>query len=105
MTDRKCALLALRRCKANLKKIQSVLTVSKRSLQRQLSDESTSFMDILNATRQQLAQRYLSIASVSQGEIAYLLGFQEVNSFIRAFKDWTGNTPGAYRHDMAKTTH
>lgn len=39
-------------------------------------------------------------ASVSQGEIAYLLGFQEVNSFIRAFKDWTGYTPAAYRHDL-----
>lgn len=74
------------------------LAVSKRTLQRQLSDESTSFMDILNNTRQQLAQHYLKSQSVSQGEIAYLLGFQEVNSFIRAFKDWTGHTPGTYRH-------
>ncbi|MFZ6641989.1 AraC family transcriptional regulator ligand-binding domain-containing protein [Undibacterium sp. TC4M20W] len=84
------------------------LALSKRSLQRQLSEESTSFKDILNATRQQLAQHYLSTASVSQGEIAYLLGFQEVNSFIRAFKDWTGNTPAAYRHDLnvlVSTTH
>lgn len=75
------------------------LAVSKRTLQRQLGDESTSFTDILNTTRRQLAQHYLSSPSVSQGEIAYLLGFQEVNSFIRAFKEWTGNTPGAYRHE------
>lgn len=76
------------------------LAVSKRTLQRQLNDESTSFMDILNTTRQQLAQHYLKSPSISQGEIAYLLGFQEVNSFIRAFKEWTGNTPGTYRHEM-----
>lgn len=75
------------------------LAVSKRTLQRQLGDESTNFMEILNATRRQLAQHYLSGPSVSQGEIAFLLGFQEVNSFIRAFKDWTGTTPGAYRYE------
>ncbi|MBS0370481.1 MAG: helix-turn-helix transcriptional regulator [Proteobacteria bacterium] len=75
------------------------LAVSKRTLQRQLNDESTSFMEILNTTRRQLAQHYLGTPSVSQGEIAFLLGFQEVNSFIRAFKDWTGITPGAYRHE------
>jgi len=79
------------------------LAVSKRTLQRQLGDESTSFTDILNATRQQLAQHYLSSPSISQGEIAYLLGFQEVNSFIRAFKEWTGNTPGAYRHETVSS--
>ena len=79
------------------------LAVSKRTLQRQLSEESTNFMDILNATRRQLAQHYLNSPSVSQGEIAFLLGFQEVNSFIRAFKDWTGRTPGAYRELELKT--
>jgi len=79
------------------------LAVSKRTLQRQLGDESTSFTDILNATRQQLAQHYLGSPAISQGEIAYLLGFQEVNSFIRAFKEWTGNTPGAYRHETVSS--
>ncbi len=77
------------------------LAVSKRTMQRQLGEESTSFSDILNATRRRLAQHYLKSPSVTQGEIAYLLGFQEVNSFIRAFKDWTGITPGAYRHGAA----
>ncbi|MBK5438312.1 AraC family transcriptional regulator ligand-binding domain-containing protein [Pseudomonas sp. TH32] len=73
------------------------LAVSKRTLQRQLSEESTSFKDILIATRQQLAVHYLRKPSIAQGEIAFLLGFQDVNSFIRAFKDWQGVTPGAYR--------
>ncbi len=54
------------------------LAVSKRTLQRQLKDESTSRVGILNMTRQQLAQHYLDSRSLSQGEIAFLLGFQEV---------------------------
>lgn len=84
----------------SIEAVAKQLTVSKRTLQRQLSEESTSFMEVLNNTRQQLAQHYLSSPTVSQGEIAYLLGFQEVNSFIRAFKDWTGNTPGAFRQGV-----
>ncbi len=79
--------------------VSKQLAVSKRTLQRQLGDESTSFQEVLNSTRQQLAQHYLRTPSVSQGEIAYLLGFHEVNSFIRAFKDWTGSTPGVYRNE------
>lgn len=77
------------------------LAVSRRTLQRQLSEESTSFTDILNATRLQLAQHYLNRPTIAQGEIAFLLGFQDVNSFIRAFKVWTGITPGAYRQEAA----
>lgn len=74
------------------------LAVSKRSLQRQLSEESSTFKAILNATRQQLALHYLNKPAIRQAEIGFLLGFQDVNSFIRAFKGWQGITPGAYRH-------
>jgi len=76
------------------------LAMSKRTLQRQLGEESVTFKDILNATRQQLALHYLHKPNIAQGEIAFLLGFQDVNSFIRAFKDWQGVTPGAYRHEI-----
>lgn len=73
------------------------LAISKRSLQRRLSDESSSFKEILNATRKELAQHYLARSSISPGEISYLLGFQDSNSFIRSFRGWTGTTPGEYR--------
>ena len=76
------------------------LAISKRSLQRQLGEEAATFKGILNATRQQLAVHYLQKPGISQGEIAFLLGFQDVNSFIRAFKDWQGVTPGAFRHEV-----
>lgn len=73
------------------------LAVSKRSLQRHLGEESVSFQDVLNQVRQELATHYLINSSISAGEISWLLGFQETNSFIRAFRGWTGKTPGAYR--------
>ena len=73
------------------------LAVSKRSLQRQLADESVGFQEVLSDVRQALAQHYLSRTDISAGEISWLLGFQESNSFIRAFRSWTGTTPAAYR--------
>ncbi len=77
----------------------SRLAMSKRTLQRHLSQESSSYQEILNTTRKELAQHYLSRSYISQGEIGYLLGFQDGNSFLRAFKGWTGTTPGEYRSD------
>ena len=73
------------------------LAVSKRSLQRQLSEESVGFQEVLSEVRQALAQHYLRRTDISAGEISWLLGFQESNSFIRAFRNWTGTTPAAYR--------
>jgi len=75
----------------------SRLAMSKRSLQRKLSEESSSYQELLNDTRRDLAQHYLARSSISPAEIAYLLGFQDGNSFIRAFRSWTGKTPGEYR--------
>lgn len=81
------------------------LAMSKRSLQRRLAEESSSYQEVLNATRRELAHSYLSRSSASLVEIAYLLGFQDGNSFIRAFRGWTGQTPGEYRTSNMKDLH
>lgn len=83
------------------------LALSKRTLQRHLSDESVSFQDVLNSVRLELAQHYLVNSEISPGEISWLLGFEESNSFIRAFRGWTGKTPGAYRmgYEGGKPAH
>jgi AraC-like DNA-binding protein len=81
------------------------LSMSKRSLQRRLAEEASSYQEVLNATRRELAHAYLARSSASQGEIAYLLGFQDGNSFIRAFRGWTGQTPGEYRMSRMKGAH
>ncbi len=74
------------------------LAMSKRTLQRKLHLEGANFQDILKHTRQELAQHYLKDSNLSSGEISFLLGFQDTNSFIRAYSDWTGQTPGEFRH-------
>ena len=75
------------------------LAMSKRTLQRQLSQESSSYKEVLNSTRQALAQHYLARSAISPPEISFLLGYQDSNSFLRAFKSWTGTTPGEYRNE------
>lgn len=75
------------------------LNLSKRSLQRRLREEGTSFQDVLSATRFAMSERYLKDGGLSLPEISYLLGFRETSSFFRAFQGWTGRTPGEYRSD------
>lgn len=106
MTDRVRAVL-LEILPAGMNSIDEVaqrLAMSKRSLQRHLGDEAVSFQDVLNLVRQELAQHYLINSRISQGEISWLVGFKESNSFIRAFRSWTGKTPGAYRLVHARGT-
>lgn len=73
------------------------LAMSARQLQRELQAEGTSFQQLRNATRKELALRHLENPTTSIYDIAFLLGFSEPSAFNRAFKRWTGKTPGRYR--------
>lgn len=104
MSDRVRAVL-LETLPAGMSSVDAVaqrLALSRRSLQRHLGDEGANFQDVLGKVRQELAQHYLINSSISPGEISWLLGFQESNSFNRAFRSWTGKTPGAYRTGHAQ---
>ena len=74
------------------------LALSTRTLQRRLEAEGTTFQQILRATREALARHYLEKTALPAAEISFLLGFDEPNSFYRAFRAWTGNTPDIVRH-------
>lgn len=76
------------------------LNVSKRTLQRKLKEEKTSFQQQLNNVREMLAKSYLKNTELSSDEIAYLLGYLEVNSFLRAFPIWTGMSLKEYRNKL-----
>jgi len=71
--------------------------MSPRTLQRKLSSEGTSFIKQLNHTRELMARNYLKDDSISNDEIAFLIGYSDVNAFARAFRGWTGMTIGVYR--------
>ena len=73
------------------------LAVSKRSLQRRLSEEGTNWLEVLNGSRERLARHYLGSTNLGVGEVSFLLGFEDPNSLFRAFHRWTGTTPEAWR--------
>ena len=75
------------------------LGCSRRSLQRRLQEENTSFQKQLNEIRERLAKAYLTGTDMTAEEIAFLLGYQETGSFLRAFTAWTGRTAGVYREE------
>ncbi len=73
------------------------LALSKRTLQRRLREETTTYQAVLNQTREALAKHYLVQTNLSGTEIAFLIGFDDPNSFFRAFHQWTGQTPQQVR--------
>lgn len=95
ITERlRCALLeALPAGEVSMHALGSKLGLSTRTLQRRLKEEGTSFQRTLDEVRTELARHYLKNSSMSGAEISFLLGFEDPNSFFRAFQRWTGKTP------------
>jgi AraC-like DNA-binding protein len=77
--------------------VARALHVSVRTLQRKLATEGVTFHEMLDTAKSQLARAYLADPKVSITEIALLLGFSESSSFSRAFRRWTGKSPGRWR--------
>ena len=80
-----------------LGEVASALAMSARSLQRSLREEKTSYQDLLDHARRELALRHLATPEGSAAEVAFLLGFADASAFTRSFRRWTGSTPGAWR--------
>ncbi len=79
------------------------LAISVRQLQRELQKEGTSYQQLLDQTRKELALRHLKNPDTPIYDVAFLLGFSEPSAFNRAFKRWTGQTPRGYRCDAITT--
>lgn len=73
--------------------IAKSLHMTERTLLRRLKDEGTTFTDVLDRVRLQLAFQYLKRPDLGIREIAYMLGFSDEGTFSRAFKRWTGRRP------------
>ena len=72
------------------------LGMSSRTLARRLDDLGTSFGQILDGTRHQLAVRYLGEPNARASQIAFLLGYSEPSAFNHAFRRWTGVSPSEF---------
>ncbi len=88
----------LGKTEAKVETVADSLELSPRTLQRRLESEGTSFQEVLDGVREQLAMSYLVNDSLTVSEIAYLLGYSELRAFDRAFRRWTGKTPVAWRN-------
>jgi AraC-like DNA-binding protein len=77
--------------------VADAIYITPRSLQRKLQKENTTFRSILNDLREELAKKYLQNSNMNLIDVAFNLGFAEYSSFSRAFKNWTGTSPSAYR--------
>jgi AraC-like DNA-binding protein len=82
---------------ATVDDVARTLAVSKRTLQRRLGDEGANFKTVLAEVRERLAWHYINRSDLPYSQIAFLLGYQDPNSFFRAFGAWTGTTPDAAR--------
>ncbi|MCI8211565.1 AraC family transcriptional regulator [Pseudomonas sp. S25] len=83
-----------------LEEIAARLKLPAWTLRRKLTEEGTGFRSLLNDTRRDLAMTYIRDTELAFGEIAYLLGFASAEAFQRAFKRWTGRTPGEFRRSQ-----
>ena len=73
------------------------LHLSTRTLQRRLTEQGITFQRLLDDARRELAHHYLLHSSRELNETAYLLGYEDANSFFRAFQHWEGTSPGHWR--------
>ena len=76
--------------------IARALHQSPSTLQRRLREEGTSYQQLLDTTRHELAIDYLREGQHSLADITFLLGFSDQSNFTRAFRRWTGRTPREY---------
>ena len=79
------------------------LGLSDRTLQRRVDDDGTTFRKLLLEARQELAREYLNRPDIGVAEVAYLLGFEDSNSFYRAFRRWEGTTPAQLRSALKQS--
>jgi AraC-like DNA-binding protein len=86
------------RGEANADAACRALKLSRRTLQRRLKAEKTSFQKVLQEVRAELAVNYLRDARLKSLEVAMLLGYSSISSFTTAFKSWYDMPPAEYRN-------
>ena len=73
------------------------LGMSERTLQRRITNDGTTFRQLLTEARHELCRQLLLDEALDVDEVACLLGYQDASSFYRAFREWEGETPNRWR--------
>ena len=80
-----------------LGELSAQLNISEATIQRRLKNEGSSYQQLKNDIRRDMAIELLGKTTHTLQDISELLNFQDASAFHRAFKKWTGVSPGAYR--------
>lgn len=96
-------LRSLRHGEPRLSDIADAMHMSDRTLQRKLKQEGITYQELLDQTRQELAEQYLANTAISMMEVSQQLGFVDLSNFYRAAKRWFGIPPGQYRNQLGAT--
>ncbi|MFO0595260.1 MAG: AraC family transcriptional regulator ligand-binding domain-containing protein [Myxococcaceae bacterium] len=88
---------ALKHGEPNVERLATRLHLSGRTLQRRLAELGTSFQEVLDHVRFDLARQYLKDVRLDVSQVAYLLGYSELRAFDRAFRRWAEKTPTEWR--------
>ncbi len=83
--------------RATAENVARELAMSKRTLQRRLAEEGTNWLEVLSEARQTLAKHYLRNTHYGAAEVSFLLGYEDPNSFYRAFRRWENTSPETWR--------
>jgi AraC-like DNA-binding protein len=78
--------------------IAARLALSRRTFNRRLTEEGTSFGPILDDVRREFACAFLRDRRLSIADVAFFLQYSEPAAFNRSFRRWTGRTPGEFRN-------
>jgi AraC-like DNA-binding protein len=81
----------------SLEELAANFNTSARTLQRRLQEEGLSYQQLAESVRKSLALHYLAAGTYPVKEISYILGYNEMSAFTRAFKRWTGSSPANYQ--------
>ena len=76
------------------------LKVSPRSLQRRLQQDGTHLSALIEQVRRRRAGTLLADPAIPLDDVAYQLGFSQLSAFVRAYRRWTGTSPGAAREAL-----
>ncbi|TBL78933.1 helix-turn-helix transcriptional regulator [Paenibacillus thalictri] len=93
---------SLSRGRLDIRDVASELGMSDRTLQRRLTEEGATFKQLLTQARHEQAREYLANPKLEIKEVAFLIGYEDQNSFYRAFRLWEGDTPAHWRSEHVK---
>jgi AraC-like DNA-binding protein len=77
--------------------LAKMMAMHRRTLNRRLKAEGTTFQQVLDSVRFTVARELLATSAISLDDIAATLGYAAVSPFMRAFARWSGTTPGHWR--------